>query len=506
MPWELNRRTFVQMWAAVSAGLGLSSPAQELKSGHKATAARTPTRKNLVGIQIEPFAWMDEGIDQVLDNVQHKGNVNTVYAYTHDFHGNRIKKGGATPLPDHGSYGNGTPLAGGAFYDYDLKYFQGTTLKDFRSRDFGKFNVITEVAPKMKARGMDFFAWDYNNASAEMMRYIPGFTEVAEIDIHGVPTNSACFNHPDYRAHLRGKIESLLSGYPSEVAGVMWGCERMGPLDNMLGGGFSRPFISCFCEFCRAKARSRDISVGRAKKGYLQLDELFKAGIGGQRPIDGFFVSFWRTLLEYPEILSWQSLWMTSYREVRAELYGMAKVLAPGKPFGFHIQQNTTFSPFYRASDDYGILSDNADFIKIATYNHAAGPRMADFLQGLCSSVFSDVTPEELLPVYYKMMGYHEKPIPQISAEGLSTDYLVSETKRAMTGTLGRVAVYPGIDIDIPTGNGERKTTPEGVRESVEAALGAGAPGIVLNRDYNEMYLANLAAAGDASRKIFAKG
>jgi hypothetical protein len=474
-----------------------------MSAGHKVTARTTKFRKNLVGIQIEPFAWNDEGVDKVLDIIQEKGNVNTVYAYIYDFHGGRITKGGSTPLPDHGSYAT-NPLKGGAFYDYDLKYFQHTTLKDFRSRDFGHFDVIRAVAPKMKGRGMDFVAWDYKNASAGQMQFIPGFAAVAEIDIYGRPTSSACFNHPDYKGHLTGKIESLLSGYPSEITGIMWGCERMGPLDNMLGGGFSRPFITCFCEFCRAKARDMDISFVRAQRGYLKLDELFQASRNGDRPADGFFVSFWRILLEFPEILSWQSLWMSSYEETRSELYGVAKVLAPEKPFGFHIQQNTTFSPFYRAGEDYIRLKEYADFIKIATYNNAGGPRMSVFLEGLCSTVFADATPQELLPVYYKMMGYHEKPLDQIVAGGLSLGYLASETKRAIAGTGGQVQVYPGIDIDIPTGKGEKKTSPDDVRASVEAALGAGAPGIVLNRDYNEMQLANLSAAGEATRKFWA--
>ena len=59
---------------------------------------------------------------------------------------------------------------------------------------------------------MSFFAWDYNNTSARMMRFIPGFTEVAEIDVYGRRTDSACFNHPDYRAHLTGKIEFAAGG------------------------------------------------------------------------------------------------------------------------------------------------------------------------------------------------------------------------------------------------------------------------------------------------------
>lgn len=504
MGFALNRRMFLQMLAALSTGPGFGAKAQTMSAEHKLPGRLTLHRANLVGIQIEPFAWIDEGIDRVLDTVQEKGNVNTVFAYTYDFHGGRVTKGGSTPLPDHGSYAPGT-LCGGGFYDYDLRFFQHTTLRNFRSRDFGDFNVITAVAPKMKARGIDFFAWDYNNASAAQMRFIPGFASVAERDIYGKPTASACFNHPDYKGHLTGKIESLLSGYPSEVAGIMWGCERMGPLDNMLGGGFSRPFTSCFCEFCCAKARDLGISIERAIKGYMRLEKLFQAGRENKRPPDGFFVSFWRTLLEFPEILNWQNLWMSSYEETRSELYGVAKLLAPQKPFGFHIQQNITFSPFYSAGDDYSKLKQYADFIKIATYNNAAGLRMSVFLEGLCSTVFADMTPQELLPVYYRMMGYHEKSLEEIVAGGLSAEYVANETKRAIAGTEGKVQVYPGIDIDIPTGKGEKKTKPSDVRESVIAALSVGAPGIVLNRDYNEMYLANLSAAGETSREIFSK-
>ncbi len=111
--------------------------------------------------------------------------------------------------------GGGTGVATGAFYDYDPKYFQNTILKDFRSTAYGKFNVIEEVAPKAKARGMDFFAWDLNNANAGVPRMIANYAEVTEVDLNGRRTSSPCFNHPDYRAFLSGKVESLLGGYAS---------------------------------------------------------------------------------------------------------------------------------------------------------------------------------------------------------------------------------------------------------------------------------------------------
>lgn len=396
-------------------------------------------------------------------------------------------------------------FVGGAFYDYDPKYFQGTILKDFRSPDYGKFNVISEVAPKVKARGMDFFAWDYNNAFPIMMRSIPNLVEVAEVDVYGRRTTSPCFNHPDYRAHLTGKVESVFLGYPGEVDGFAWGCERMGPLQNMIGGTWSTVGICCFCRYCRAKARDRDISVERAKTGYRQLDQLFQAAAQNQRPADGYFVVFWRLLLEYPEILSWEKLWTDSYHEVRSELYGTGKAIAPAKPFGFHIMQNMTFSPFYRAEEDYSETKNYADFLKLATYNNAAGPRMAAYLDRLTATVFADATPQDVLPLYYKIMNYQEGPYEQLHLSGLTADYVARETKRAVEGVQGEVKIYPGIDIDVPTKRTDKRTKPEDVRLAIRAALGAGADGVVLSREYTEMWLANLSAAGDTLREMFAK-
>jgi hypothetical protein len=500
MDEELSRRRFVQMVAAVSTGFGPTSKLALAADAPSPRAAAKP--KNLIGIQVNSFAWLDEGIDKVLDNLQEKGNINTVFAFT--FFTQPTDVSGKIALPDHGTFGRANPDVGGAYYDYDPKYFRNTTIKDFHAPT-SKFNVITEVGPKMRARGIDFYAWDYNNTNASMMHVIPGFTDLSEVDVYGRRTDSVCWNNPNHRAFLVGRIESLLSGYPEHIDGVVWGCERMGPLDNMIGGGWATTGISCFCEFCCAKARARDISVKRAKQGYLKLEALFKASATQQRPVDGYFVTFWRILLEYPEILSWHRLWNDSYHEVRAEVYGTGKTLAPQKPFGFHIVQNITFSPFYSASDDYSQLKNYADFIKIATYNNCGGGRLALFLKRLCSTVFADATPDDLLPMYYKFMNYDEKSIKDIAADGLSPDYIAREIKRAIADTGGTTPIYAGIDIDVPPEPGQKRTTPDGVKKAVKASYEAGANGVVLSREYTEMWLANLAAAGDATRELFGK-
>ena len=501
MKFELTRRRFVELLTALWAGTAAGAKSQRNPHVRSAPPSSvTRNRKNLVATQVKAYAWQDEGIDKLLDNLQQKGNVNTVFAFT--FLSEPTDVSGRIPLPDHGTYSKADPEIGGAFFDYDLKYFADTTLKEFHSKS--SFNVISEVAPKMKARGMDFFAWDYNNTNANMMRLIPGLTDVAEIDVYGRRTDSACWNNPNYRAQLTGRIESYLLQYAGQVDGIIWGCERMGPLDNMIGGGWATTGISCFCPYCRAKARDRDISVQRAQQGFIELDQLFQSAGRKQRPPDGYFVTFWRILLEYPEVLAWHTLWNDSYHEIRAELYGTAKALAPEKPFGFHIVQNVTFSPFYSAADAYAKIQHYADFVKIATYNTAGGGRMAGFINRLCSTVFADASPEEVTPFYYKIMGYDEAPYHQLGASGLSRGYVARETKRAIADTNHSIQIYPSVDINVPIQPGWKKTTPEGVKAELKAAFAAGGDGVVLAREYTEMWLANLAAAGQASREIFA--
>jgi len=358
MPISFDRREFMKAFSAAVSAMGLKASAQAPQQdtvprtmSHAVWAGerKTVTRPNVVGIQTKPFCWGDEGIDVVLDNLQGKGAVTTVYSYTYDTDPNRIHKGDR--LPDHGKYGPEGLRTGGAYFDYDAKYFAGTILKEFRSWDDGKFNVITEVAPKVKARGMDYFAHDFNNPFPVMMHTIPGYTQVAQIDMDGVRTTMPCYNHPDYRAFLQGKIEVYLRQYGDLVDGILWNTESMGPFDNLIGGDWAQIGVTCFCRFCTEKGRERGIQAERAREGYRRLTYLFRPGPKhGQRPPDGYFTTFWRTLLEYPEILAWQNLWMDSYMEVRAELYGAAKAIAPAKPFGFHVQQNHTFSPFYSAA------------------------------------------------------------------------------------------------------------------------------------------------------------
>ena len=72
----------------------------------------------------------------------------------------------------------------------------------------------------------------------------------------------------------------------------------------------------------------------------------------GKRPVDGHYVTFWRILLRYPEILAWEQFWHDDLRETYAAMYQKVKSIKPEVLVGWHIWHNISFSPFYRAQQD----------------------------------------------------------------------------------------------------------------------------------------------------------
>jgi len=61
--------------------------------------------------------------------------------------------------------------------------------------------------------------------------------------------------------------------------------------------------------------------------------------------------------------------------------------------------------------------------------------------------------------------------------------------------------IWPGIDVDVPTGAASKKAGPDDVYQAVRAAFDGGAHGVLLSRKYSEMRLDNIRAAGRALRE-----
>jgi hypothetical protein len=487
-PAEWSRRDLLKAVAAVAPSA--------LGSGQVTAQIAPKPKDKVVGIQIGAVSFVDEGVDPVLDILQQRARVNAlflaVFSYGRGIAGRQIA---GRPLPDHGKQEYDRDFHGGNFATPHAEFYGRTVLKDVRAPDHGQLDILEAVLPKAKARGMRVYAW----AEDVWRTDVPNIEQVQEVDFHGRRRNTLCLRNPDYLGFLDGLARDYAKSYP--IDGLMWGCERQGPLGNALGashgGGGDPGRVGCFCRFCREEAKRHGLDDRRAVAGYTALEEFVRSTRGGRKPRDGAFVAFWRLLVEYPELLAWEKLWndgqFDSYRTFREA----AKASRPDLPVGFHVWHLNSFSPLWRAEQDYTRLAATADFLKVVVYNNCGGPRLAGYVRGVQRTLFNDLTPEEVLRLHYRWLGYDEKSLAELPAGGLSADYVFRETRRAKDGVAGRAAIYPGIDIDIPTGRNEKQTTPADVRDAVKAAFRGGADGVILSRKYSEMRLANLSAAGD---------
>jgi len=488
----MNRRNFLQ-----SAAAGAAIAAQ--------TSDAAPVPSKMIGIQVGAVSFVDEGVEKVLDAFQQNAHVNTLFVATFTYgRGIAGRQVPGQPLPDHGKqeYDTAT-FKGGSYTKVHPQYYKDTVLKDLRAPDLGDFDVLESVIPAARKRGIKTICW-FEDVWG---RDVPNAAQAQEKTLSGANSANLCFNNPNYRNWLLGTVEDYARSH--EIEGIMWGSERQGAFANALGsahGGAGRDpaSVTCFCQFCEQKARARGINVQRARAGFKALAEFVTAARQSQRPIDGYHVTLWRLMLRYPELLAWEMLWTDSLRETYAAIYQKVKSIKPSIGVGWHIWHNNSFSPIYRAEQDLAVLSPYSDFLKMVMYHNCGGERMAGYIHAVGQTIYGDVPPQELLDFHYRVMDYkQEKPLAELAQSGFSADYVYREAARARAALQGgKTQLWPGIDIDIPTGPASAKSTPNGTRDAVLAAFRAGSDGVILSRKWSEMKSANLRGAGLAIQQL----
>lgn len=488
----VNRREFVRQSALLAAGATLA------RGRALQAAERVP-----VGIQIGAVSFVDEGTDRVIEGLQDMGGVNTLFvaAFTYG-RGIAGRQPRGNPLPDHGKQEYDDDFRGGNFATPHPRYYGKTSIAPEKAPDHPGYDVLADVLPAAHRRGLKMIAWFEDVFRSD----VHGLDRALEVDVHGRPGSRLCLRNPNTREFWLALVEDYLRSY-GELDGLMWGSERQGPLNDALGashGQGARPAqAACFCPHCLEAARRLGIDAERAKQGFLAI-ERWTAGLAeGRKPADGAFVTFWRILVEHPEVLAWERLWNEGLRDTYRDMHRRAHEIAPAKPIGWHIWHTNSFAPFYRAEQDYAEFGKYSDFLKVVLYNNCGGPRMARYVRNVNATLFADLTPEETLQFVYRVQQYpSEKPLDRIAQEGLSADYVLRETRRAVAGAAPGLKIWPGIEIDIPTGADEKKTQPDDVYQAVKAAFAGGAHGIILSRKYSEMRLDNLRAARRAVREL----
>jgi len=293
---QLTRREFLNQTAASVAAATVLGSALGSSSAHAVESS-----EKVIGIQVGSISFVDEGIEQALDLLKQRGAVNTVFLTTFTYGrglGGRQIPG--QPFPDHGKQESDEKMFhGGNYATSHPEFYRNAALKQTRAPDHGDLDIVAAVLPAARKRGMKLLC-----SIEDVFRSdLPGVKEVAEVDLQGRKTGTLCLFHPGVRAFWTGLAADLCASY--DIEGILFFNERNGPLLNALGASHAQSIassrVTCFCEFHQKAASERGISFERAREGYRKLDQFVQNALADKRPNDGYFVEFWRLLVEYPE-------------------------------------------------------------------------------------------------------------------------------------------------------------------------------------------------------------
>jgi hypothetical protein len=508
----VRRRAFMQrialLFAAAEAGIARSEDVRpRQQTGGKPApeaAALAPPAAIFNGIQMGPHTMLDEGIEPCLDLIKETADINAVFTYSHAFHAD-LRKPASALANDHGKPPrvNRSPLPSVWVKHHD-RYFRNTRLRvrpTDPSLEYAGRDLFAEMVEPARRRGMKVYARILESSGSS----IENFSDIVTTDAYGNRTRVGCWANPDYKNFWAAVVEDMFRSY--DLDGFQWGAERMGPLMNVILPWNDTP-PTCFCEHCIARGKARGIDADRAREGYKKLYEFVRKLMAGDpKPAEGVFTIFLRHIIRYPEILAWEYQYRLSREEVMKGMYDTIKAIKPAAQVGWHVDhQPSSWDLVYRAEMSYEEMAPYSDFIKLILYHGVLGGRIRSwYLDRFRRTILSELSLEQSLELYYALFGYDksiEPKVDDLARQGFSPDYVYRETKRSVAAANGKTKIYSGIGFDVP---GSPPEDPEKIYQATLNAFKAGAGGIVVSREYEEMRVPNLKAVGRAIRELARK-
>ena len=458
----------------------------------------TSANDRFTGIQISPISFVDEGVDTVLDTLQNRVGVNVLMLGTVSWLG--LKSGRSISHEVDGWPDHGVPepyqMRGGAYFDPDPRYYHGTFMADYRSKDpeFADKDILKMVVPAAHERGMKVYIelmepfFKYAGHGSEASVEIPTLAQAMEVDLLGRIGGEPSTSNPGYRTWIHSMIEDQVRNH--DLDGVMWCNERYSPLDTLIQGGAPGDFS----EASRREAVERGIDVEKCREALLRLYDFMQEAAAGKRFVDGPLITFLRVLLENPEALIWEKFWLERNKDLDRELYGLVKWCKPDLPFGLNVWNRNHFNVIRRAQWPWAEQTRYADFVKPITYQHQGGEIWHKELGFFRRTILRDFEPDEATRALYRILGLNEAAYDQVIAAGMDPDtYVFGQCADAVAGVDGAARVYMGIGVDAPRTRTETaKCSEDIVYRSVMATYRAGGDGVVLAPNYASMHLTHL--------------
>lgn len=212
----MTRRRFLS--TAGTAGLAVVASVGPHPLAPVLRAAQRPRAGRSIGIQVGTVSFVDEGTENVLDILQERGAVDTLYLTTFTYgRGLAGRQIPGHPFPDHGAQeSDERTFHGGNYAKPHAEFYRDTVLKQTRAPDHGYLDLVATVLPAAKKRRMRVFC-----SIEDVFRGdVPGVKEVAEVDLEGRKTGTLCLCHPDVRAFWTGLATDLCQSY--DIDGILF--------------------------------------------------------------------------------------------------------------------------------------------------------------------------------------------------------------------------------------------------------------------------------------------
>jgi hypothetical protein len=503
-----SRRSFIcdSATAVAAASFSHASDASLLVASqlHASETSHATPSATLIGIQIAGHSLLDEGMDRCLDTVQSTCQANALFLYSHSYYAAH----GRSPAlyADHG-----LPIRDErqrritrVWLRHHVEAFKGTSLGVPEPTDeYGDRDLFADTVEACKKRGLKFYARILEPSFKELAGRVANAERTMSVGIDGQISGQPCRNHPEWIAWWDALVSDTMKSYPLD--GFQWGAERMGPLSSLLWKG-AVPF--CFCQHCKTRAKREGIHVNRARQGFTELHTLIvKLHKGGEAPADGVFTNVLRVLMKFPEVLAWDYQWRAALEEQGQRTYTLVKDARPTAQVGRHFDhQNTSWDAIFLAQRSYAEVALYSDFIKPILYHDILAPRLANQLQELKRGPLAGISLQQSLELYYAMRGYDaslQPKLDELPSRGMDPEYVGVETRRIVEVVKGQCAVVPGIGVDVPNtapeapNDGKRPSDQAALRSAITKAFEAGASGILISREYDEMRLESLRTIGE---------
>jgi hypothetical protein len=449
-----------------------------------------------IGMQVHAHDIKFEGVDTVIKNMKELGYVKTVYLmcnYYKDRH-----PAGKGELP-HNPLKRVYYTQGGLFFTPHRENYRKSPLKPLRTPDpdLKDFDALKALTDSAKDYDMRVLAWILALQDTPLTSK---YERYSMVDVYGDKVSGwLCPSRPEVRKYVNSLIEDIATNY--SVDGIFFDRFRFPEWappghDCSRHGKIFDPVFTCFCKECMKRAEREGINLPKTRKIMQRIAKLVKENqisdlISKFRSYKRGCLDLTKVFVDMPELSEWINHRQEIITEFVKEAHTTVKTVNPKLEFSLDL-----WPPSYSwlLGQNYRKLKNYCDSLKYFVYHKMGGGEDLGVIFTELKKLNPDLEASAFLDVFYRFFGFSGPDnLEELSERGLTVDFILQETLKALDETKKEVKIYPGIQIfDVNT----REVT-EAVNKAFEASIDG-----IIAFCYGWATLENIKSFGSTVKKL----